>query len=201
MTIIPFRNEGATLKKSVFAIILVVAVVLAFLLGMLVSKGNQSDNSKASVVGVYKTDSWNGKTGTLVLYEDGTCQYPSGGSATWTLQKNTILITIAAERAKGIITIYFDDSFTEAEAKAKATSIAKLDNVESVNFIEGTNLCKITLIKAETDNKTLDTISNIKGIKIVEHTTTTATDASEHEAKIMENGLVLHGQYFEKVSN
>lgn len=196
-----FRNEGAILKKSIFAVILVVAIVAAFLLGMVVSKGGQDSGNKNSVVGVYQTDSWNGKIGTLVLYEDGTCQYPSGGNATWTLQKNTVLITIAAENAKGIITIYFDDSFSEAEAKAKATSITKMDNVESVNFIEGTKLCKITLIKAETDNKTLDTLSNTEGIKIVEHTSTTATDTSEHEAKIMENGLVLHGQFFEKVSN
>ena len=189
------------MKKSIFAVILVVAIVAAFLLGMVVSKGGQNNGNKNSVVGVYQTDSWNGKTGTLVLYEDGTCQYPSGGNATWTLQKNTVLITIAAENAKDFITIYFDNLFSEAEAKAKATSITKMDNVESVSFIEGTKLCKITMIKTETDNKTLDTLSNTEGINIVEHTSTTATDTSEHEAKIMENGLVLHGQFFEKVSN
>ncbi len=194
------------MKKSVFAIILVVAVVLAFILGMLVNKSNQSDNSKASVVGVYKTDSWNGKTGTLVLYEDGTCQYPSGGNATWVLQENTVVITIEhsgtiQDGSINNITIYFDDSFSDAEAKAKATSFAKLDNVGSVNFIEGTRLCKITLTKAETDKKTLNTLSNTEGIKIVEYSSTAVTDTSEHEAKIMENGLVLHGQFFEKVSN
>ena len=189
------------MKKAVYIGVLAVAVIVAFILGMLVSKGNQRGNDNSSVVGVYTTDSWNGKTGTLVLYEDGTCQYPSGGNATWALQENTVLIAMQAKSAKGIITVYFDDSFSEAEAKATATSIAKLDNVESVNFIEGTELCRITLSKAETDNKTLDTLSNINGLKIVEHTSTAATDASEHEAKIMENGLVLYGAFFEKVSN
>ncbi len=189
------------MKKSIFAIILVVAVVLAFLLGMLVNKGNQGDNSKASVVGVYKTDSWNGKTGTLVLYEDGTCQYPSGGNAAWVLQENTVVITIQAESAEYIITVYFDDSLSDAEARAKASSINKLDNVGSVGFIEDTKLCKITLIEAENYKKTLDALSNMEGIKIVDYNSTTATDTSEHEAKIMENGLVLYGQFFEKVSN
>ena len=135
MAVILFRNEGATLKKSIFAIILVVAVVLAFLLGMLVNKGNQCDNSQTSVVGVYKTDSWNGKTGTLVLYEDGSCQYPSGGDAKWVLDGSVVRITL---ESRGTIA-----------------------------------------------DGTLQEVVN----------------TSEHEAKIMENGLVLHGQFFEKVSN
>jgi len=189
------------LKKFIFAIIVVAALAVAFLLGMLVGKDGQGNHSKNSVVGVYQTDSWNGDTGTLVLYEDGSCQYPSGRSATWVLQENTVLITIPAKGAKDIITVYFDDSFSEAEAKATATSIAKLDNVESVIFVEGTELCRITLSKVETDNKTLDTLSNIDGLKIVEHTSTATTDASQHEATIMESGLVLYGEFFKKVSD
>ena len=188
------------MKKSVFAIILVVAVVLAFLLGMVVNESYKGNN-KSSVVGVYKTDLWNGETGTLVLYEDGTCQYPSGGNAIWALQENTVLITIQAESAEYSITVYFDDSLSEAEARAKASSIAKLDNVESVNFIEGTDLCKITSSKEETHSEILETLSEIEGIRIVDYQSSVATDASEHEAKIMENGLVLYGAFFEKVSH
>ena len=123
------------MKKSIFAIILVVAVVSAFLLGMLVNKNDQGDNNKSSVVGVYKTDSWNGKTGTLVLYEDGTCQYPSGGEAKWILDGNVVRITLESR---------------------------------------GT---------------------------IADGTIQEVVNTSENEAKVMENGLVLHGQFFEKVSN
>ena len=122
------------MKKSIFAIILVVAVVLAFLLGMLVNRNDQGNN-KTSVVGVYKADSWNGKTGTLVLYEDGACQYPSGGEAKWILDGSVVRITLESR---------------------------------------GT---------------------------IADGTIQEVVNTSEHEAKIMENGLVLHGQFFEKVSN
>lgn len=122
------------MKKSIFAIILVVAVVLAFLLGTLVNKDNHDDN-KTSVVGVYKTDSWNGKTGTLVLYKDGSCQCPSGGDAKWVLDGSVVRITLESR---------------------------------------GT---------------------------IADGTMQEVVNTSEHEAKIMENGLVLHGQFFEKVSN
>lgn len=115
--------------------------------------------------------------------------------------ENTVLITIQAESAKGIITVYFDDSLSEAEARAIATSITNMDKVESVNFIEGTDLCKITSSKEETHSEILETLSKIEGVRIVEHQSSVATDASEHEAKIMENGLVLYGQFFEKVSN
>ena len=194
------------MKKAIFAIILVVAVVLAFLLGMVVNKSNQGNN-KASVVGVYKTDSWNGKTGTLVLYEDGTCQYPSGGNAIWALQENTVLITIErSETTQGIITVYFDNSLSDIEVRAIGTTIARLNNVSNVYFVEKNNESErhlqVALEVTETDNKTYNAISQIDGVKFLENIVSEEiVNTSEHEAKIMENGLVLHGQFFEKVSN
>lgn len=109
------------MKKGVYACILIVAVIVSFILGMVYANSN---HSKADIVGVYQTDSWNGKIGTLVLYEDGTCQYPTGANATWESGENTVYITIE----KDVL-------------------------------------------------------------------------ASAHEAKIMENGLVLHGAFFKKVSD
>lgn len=119
------------MKKTVFIIIAV--AIAAFLLGFVFGKNYHAHSSKDSVVGVYQTDEWNGKIGTLVLYEDGTCQYPSGGNATWVLEDDIVHITI--ERG--------------------------------VSVVDGTAIA----------------------------------DTSEHEAKIMKNGLVLHGQFFEKVSD
>ncbi len=120
------------MKKVIYVCILFIAIIVAFAVGMVVGKGN---HSKDSVVGVYQTDSWNGKIGTLVLYEDGTCQYPSGGNATWKSDGNTIHITL-----------------------------------ESNYSIQ--------------DGSTSEHVS-----------------ASEYEAEIMESGLVLHGAFFEKVSD
>ena len=83
------------MKKSIFAIILVVAVVLAFFLGTLVNRNSRHNDNKASVVGVYKTDSWVGGTAIaiLVLYEDGTCQSPYDGEAKWVLDGSIVRIT------------------------------------------------------------------------------------------------------------
>ena len=119
------------MKKKVFT--LLVVAVAGFLLGFVFGKNYHAYSSKDSVIGVYQTDSWNGKTGTLVLYKDGTCQYPSGGNATWVLEDDIIHITIE------------------------------------------------------------------RGVSVVDGTA--VVDTSEHEAIIMKNGLVLHGQFFEKVSD
>jgi len=183
--------------KKLFALILALVMVI-----LLAACG------KSSVVGVYKTDSWDGKTGTLVLYEDGTCQYPSGGDATWTLKENTVIITIESsittfDEDEGVnrITILLDDTLSEAEAKATVASIAKLDNVESTYLLESNKrLCEIALCKTETDSKTLDMLSEVEGVKIVQ-SSNVAIFTFEHEAKIMESGLVLQGHFFEKVSN
>lgn len=43
--------------------------------------------------GVYATESWNGKYAELILYEDGTCGYPTGGDAIWKKDGKTIVIT------------------------------------------------------------------------------------------------------------
>lgn len=118
------------MKKMFPIIIIVLAVAIAFGTGLLVGKNYQD-----SVVGVYQTDNWNGKIGTLVLYEDGTCQYPSGGTAKWILDGDTVRITV---ESKGIIA-----------------------------------------------DGTLQEI----------------VSTSEYEAKVMENGLVLHDAFFRKVSN
>ena len=83
-----------------------------------------------------------------------------------------------------------------------STTIAKLDNVDNIHLAEGsTQLYNITLIKAETDKKTLDTLAKMEGVKIVQSNYVAVISTSEHEAKIMEKGLVLHGHFFKKVSN
>ena len=66
-------------EKNCFTCILILTVIIAFFAGIAVGKGGYNK----WVVGVYETDSWNGKPEILVLYEDGIYQYPSGGKATW----------------------------------------------------------------------------------------------------------------------
>ncbi len=119
------------MKKVLYVCILVLSIIVSFGVGMVVGKGN---HNRDSVVGVYQTGSWNGKSGTLVLYGDGTCQYPSGGKATWELDGNTVYIALESS-------------------------------------------CSIH------DGSTSEHVS-----------------ISEHEAQIMEKGLVLHEAFFEKVS-
>ena len=188
--------------KKWICIFLIIA--LSFCLGYLVrdlieiSKGD-------TVAGVYQAS---GKTRALALYKDGTCEYPSGGSATWVLDGDIVRISLVRDQTildgsiYSIITVSIDSWLSDAKVKAIEAYIRKLDNIESVEldseFIS--KRYKITLSKAETDGKTLDTLSKIEDIEVVS-TSHTAPTTIEYEAKIMENGLVLGGQFFEKVSN
>ncbi len=201
---------GAIMKKAVYIGILAVAIAISFAVGMMVGNANSNNDHSArrkDMVGVYTTDSWNGATGTLVLYKDGTCQYPSGGNATWVLQEGSVLITVessgtVADSSIKSITVLLGDPLSDAEAKAVVSSIARLDNVESARYVGGSQrLCEVTLREAEPNRKTLDAILGMDGVKIVELDPNTVIETSQYEAKIMESGLVLHGHFFEKVSS
>lgn len=117
------------MKKPILIGSFILIFCVAFGLGLLIGISPWDQNN--DIVGVYTTNDWNGKTGTLVLYEDGTCQYPSGGNATWSSDGDTITII------------------------TKSNSDLSAD----LNY------------------------------------------ERHHEAKIMEKGIVLHGYYFEKVSD
>ncbi len=122
------------MKKYIYIGITALLIIASFLVGMFLGKSTKGDLAD-KIIGVYQTDSWNGEPGVLVLYEDGSCQYPSGGTATWTTDNDVVYITL-----------------------------------ESAGTIA---------------NGTIETIIS----------------KSEHEARIVENGLVLHDKFFKKVSN
>lgn len=194
------------MKKVIYVCITLVAVVVAFFAGIIVGKSSVgSDYSKDDVVGVYQTDSWNGKIGTLALYEDGTCQYPSGGTATWVSTENTVLITlrdnytVVEGGTKGMV-LYLDTELSEIEIDNILQELPGIDNISSVYWDPSTNLCDIKLYTAETDGKTADAVTQFEGVTIIEVVLDEAPETSEHEAKVMENGLMLHGHFFEKVS-
>lgn len=71
-------------------------VVLALAIGILAGfiLGQNLEFDSQSAVGSYKTDSWNGKSASLILKKDGTCKYPTGTSGTWTQEKNIISIVL-----------------------------------------------------------------------------------------------------------
>lgn len=204
------------MKKATFIVILAVTAVVAFVLGMAIDKSTNRSNKKDSVVGVYKTDNWNGKTGTLVLYEDGTCQYPSGGSYKWELDKN--VIRIIAEHSITIpddgvesLQVFVNDDLSDAEIRSLAATIERFDNVASVMLCGKTDgngrsesFFTIMLNKMEKGKQTYDAISQISGVReVIEiiHEQEGIDFPSEYEAKVMERGLVLHGHFFEKVSD
>lgn len=193
------------MKKVVYIGIAFVAIIVAFLLGVIIGKSSAGSN-KSNVSGVYQTDTWNGKTGTLALYEDGTCQYPSGGNATWELVENTVLITVRNNYdyvdggTKGM-TLHFDAELSEVEIDNTINALYEMDNISGVYWDPSTSLCEITLATAETDGKTAGVISQYNGVSIIEVVLDEEPEASEHEAKIMEDGLMLHGHFFEKVSD
>jgi hypothetical protein len=127
------------MKKQTVIIFIAISLVIGIFVGFFIGQNVELTNS---VVGVYKTDSWNGKTGTLILYEDGTGVYPSGAEAKWSLEGDTVQIT------REVITM--------------------------------------------TPGTYSDTGESSPGKEVV--------NIDKSEAKIIEQGLVLNGIFFEKVN-
>lgn len=194
------------MKKYITIIILVVAVIVAFFAGKSFDNIFESEkNESESLVGVYQTEDWNGKIGTIVLYEDGTSQYPSGGYSTWEIKEKTVVLTVkrlAYDNGKRALTVYFDDDLSNEEAKAISQNISRLNNVEYINFLadEYQRRLYMRLVKDDKNNELYAIINAMDGVRSVDYEYLEVEEETEYEAQIMENGLVLHGKFFVKVS-
>ena len=196
------------MKKIVSICIFVFMLIVSFVFGMVFANRNQSKNE---VVGVYQTDSWNGKTGTLVLYEDGKCQYPTGDIGTWKANKDTLIIYLTDnyvidEDVITGMTIKIDNTVSEERLNEILDSIEKLPTIDGIDFrpatfTEGAHTCFIHLYEGESDNKTCNELKKIQEITIEKYEYGSTTGIDEHQAKIMEKGIVLHEHFFEKVSD
>lgn len=79
-------------KKALGVVFVVLALVVGIFVGFILGQNLEFDSQSA--VGSYKTDTWNGKSASLVLKKDGTCLYPTGASGTWTQEGDTITIVL-----------------------------------------------------------------------------------------------------------
>ena len=202
------------MKKNILIVALCIGIVISFFLGYYtnsllhnsVGNGVDKKTEEKALVGVYETDSWNGKSAVLVLYEDGTSQYPSGGTSTWTIKDNVVLFTVSGlgyDNGKQAITAYFDSDVQEAEMESISQTIRIINNVEYVNLLvdEYQQRIYIKLIQDDENNEVYNAIKAIEGVRSAEYEYREIETFSEHEAKIMENGLILHGKFFIKVSD
>lgn len=92
-------------KTNVILICIIVALVsgiIGFIIGTntRLSFNNSSSNlqafeedDSAKMVGTYKTNTWNGKEGILVLKEDKTAIYPTGQRTYWIYENNHLYLT------------------------------------------------------------------------------------------------------------
>ena len=194
------------MKKYITIVVIVVVIIAAFFAGKNFDNiANNEENKAESLVGVYEAEDWNGKLGTLVLYEDGTSQYPSGGSSTWEMRENTVIFTVkslAYDNGKRAMTIYFDNDLSDEEAKAISQKVSSFNNVEYINFLadEYQRRLYVRLVNEDVNDELYGNISTVDGVSSVEYEYLEVEEDTEHEAKIMENGLVLHGKFFVKVS-
>ena len=209
------------MAKNILIVILCVCIILSFFVGFQTSKilynsntiGNTiSDtmvkedvyNSK-SLVGIYETESWNGEPAILVLYEDGTSQYPSDRASEWRVSDNLVVFTVKGleyDNGRQALTAYFNHDLQEAEMNAISQTIGTFTNVESTNLLvdEYQSRIYIKLLHDDENNEAYNSILEIDGIRSVEYEYRQVESYTEHEAIIMENGLILHGKFFEKVS-
>ena len=85
-------------KTSIILLCVVVALVSG-IIGFVIGTKTiicESDNS-SSVIGTYRTNSWNGEEAVLVIKEDGTLIYPTGQRATWIYEDNHLYIPAITE--------------------------------------------------------------------------------------------------------
>ena len=206
------------MKKSVIIFLWCISIALSFFLGIKTTallndhedkKDDYSTENTTSkteeLVGVYETDSWNGKPAVLILYEDGTSQYPSGGIATWEYANDVVILTVKGlgyDNGKQALTAYFNAELTENDMKTISAEIGRINNVEYVNLLvdEYHSRIYIKLIEDDLNEEAYNAISAIDGISSVEYEYREIETVTEYEAKVMENGIVLHGHFFKKVS-
>lgn len=191
------------MKKIVNICIHFVLVFIVFIIGIFIGSRVLS---KDNCVGVYQTDYWNGGIGTLVLYKDGSCQYPSGGNATWKSDADTIYITIKDKdleqegKIKRII-VQIDPNWTDEKISMVQNSFEQLSNISGVFCNEDLVTYTLELREAEDDSKTQNEILKIDGVSIVDCIPYKPVEPVEHEAVRMKNGIMLHGHFFQKISD
>ncbi len=94
-------------KSNIIMICIIVALVsgiIGYIIGINIKSHDNtyvsetanipSPSAEEKVVGTYYSTTWNGREGVLTLYIDGTCDYPSGGKGTWSVEDNTIHIDL-----------------------------------------------------------------------------------------------------------
>lgn len=194
------------MKRNISIIVVLIAVMVSFLIGKNIDNFFGADtNMTKQLVGVYESDSWNGKQAYLILYDDGTCQYPSGGGISWSLNNNLVEITVkhmVYDNGTQTLTVHFDRGLSDDEAKTITRNITNLKNIESVDYLsdEHQRRLYIKLITEDENKETYNTIVSMQGVYSVEYEYREIEEYTKYEAKIMEKGLLLHGKFFEKVS-
>lgn len=111
-------------KVLMFIVIAIVCCLLGFFVGSNMNGGNGFGKAEKELVGTYKTSTWNGKDGVLVLKEDGTCIHPSGNSGTWSVEGEDVIIEFESSYT------YFDgvtgkDNTNTSTTTHKATIVDK----------------------------------------------------------------------------
>lgn len=86
------------MKKSKIIIICIVIALFSGIIGFIVGK-NINDN-KSNIEGIYYSYKWNNRTGVLKILPDGTFNYPSGGTGTWSIKGSTIHLDMNIDQNK-----------------------------------------------------------------------------------------------------
>lgn len=69
-----------------------IIVLLIFIVGLGVLTAIYYNQNR--MVGTYKTTTWNGKDGVLVINRDKTCIHPSGNNGTWYVESNILYLEL-----------------------------------------------------------------------------------------------------------
>ena len=84
------------MKNKTLTVVILILLVCSLGLNVFLIFGQKSDSrdEKNQFVGVYYSNSWNGKPATVILREDGTGVYPTGANMTWVYADDKLLFTL-----------------------------------------------------------------------------------------------------------
>ena len=174
-----------------------IAVILALCVALL-----EGCTGKTELTGVYTSQA---AAENIILYKDGTAEYLGADNATWKVRADTLTITLHHPETY-YLDVYLDNTIlTEAEMRATATQINRLENVISCDYTAEANWFRVELRERDHDGSTATNISQLSGVINVEEFIAPAW-TTDHDLTILDGCLVkettgIKDVIFEKVGN
>lgn len=109
-------------------IIALISGIIGFIIGItmrenIVTSSNTIQSEEDTIVGTYKTNTWNGHEAVLVLNSDKSMIYPDGGTGIWALKDEKIYLKFKSNI--GMLSEYLENKVEEKYSIKEAIIVDK----------------------------------------------------------------------------